>query len=158
MFIWEGLAGLVLCLFMAVLAIYFYGRHQRDIGYEEGRADRHTAQLAEQTENRAIRTGRHRQGQPRASAPRPPAPPDGDQQPPWYTEIPGPGRPQAARTSGPGTAKLPRFGSIANTLEAAGIRPRLGLPATTGEMAAITDDYIAGMQAEENAYRQGLAS
>jgi len=171
MFVYEGIGGLVLFLAMAVLAIYFYGRMCRDSGYEDGRTDAYMEirpEPAISAPDGEREPGRHRMSQPRASAPVPaepdaPAPPA--EQPPWYTElppwrmqIPGPGRPQAARTSGPGTAILPRFGSIAFALEAAGVSPRLGLPATTGEMAAITDDYIADMQAEEDAYRQGLAS
>jgi len=180
MFVYEGIAGLVLFLAAAVLSIYFYGRMCRDSGYDEGRADAYTEILTERVpdpddpeaviEQPRESAGRHRMSQPRASAPVPPepdAPAPPAEKPPWSTElplppwrmqIPGPGRPQAARTSGPGTAILPRFGSVACVLEVAGVSPRLGLPATTGEMAAITDDYIAGMQAEEDAYRQGLAS
>jgi len=49
--------------------------------------------------------------------------------------------------------------------EAAGIRERLAgsgelraLADSTGTMRAVTDDYIAQMAAEEEAYRKGLAS
>jgi hypothetical protein len=162
--IWEGIAGLVLCLSMALLAIYFYGRNQRDIGYEEGRADRRTAQLAEQTADRAVRAGRHRQGQPRASAPSPPAAVPPDPMPartalvrdrePWYTPVGGP-------------VELPRGGAIGIYLEKTaasidtvllppepapglngaadtGTMPRVQLDlASTGELRAITSAWIA---------------
>lgn len=70
MFVYEGIGGVVLFLTMSVLAIYFYGRSCRDVGYEEGRADLLTALAAEQAENRA-RGGRHARSEPRASAPAP---------------------------------------------------------------------------------------
>jgi Na+-transporting methylmalonyl-CoA/oxaloacetate decarboxylase gamma subunit len=168
MIIYEGIGGVVLFLAMAVLAIYFYGRLCRDAGYEEGRGDRAQQELAERHAGR--RTGRHElRAEPRRHPPRtalvqdgtaspdiPPAAPDG-QAPPWETRLPGPGRPQAPRDSGPGTARLPRSGSISTLLDQLGVKPRLGLPATTGEIAAVTDQYISDMEADEAAFRVKLA-
>ena len=153
MIIYEGIGGLVLFLAMAVLAIYFYGRLCRDAGYEEGRSDAYdgvlgrieaepVTELELQEHAGELTPGRHARTQPR-------------QQPPW---IPGPDHPQPGRNSGPGTAQLPRYGSIAFALQAAGVRPRLGLPATTGEITAVTDQLIADAQAQAAADRAAVVS
>jgi hypothetical protein len=155
MFIFEWAGGMVMFLAMAVLAIYFYGRNQRDIGYELGRDDRYTELAAER------RTGRHTPRHAAGTAPRrhpdpAPAPDSPGQQPPWYTETPGP-------------VQWPRGGAIATFLERkpatpgidtilldpqpaprlngaddTGTMPRVQLDlASTGELRAITSAWIA---------------
>lgn len=150
MIIWYGIGLDVLALAVGLTLCTLGYRWARQDGYtaglQEGRSDHAHARLAEQAAAR--RAPRHARTQPRR---------DGEQ-PPWETQLPGPGRPQPARTSSPGTAILPRGGAIAHDLAAAGTRPRIGPITTTGEMAAITDDYIQQMQAEETAYRQELTA
>lgn len=177
--------GLALCTFG-----YRWSRHDGyEAGYNEGRADKATEVMAER------HTARHAKTEPRtslvagreraATAARPvPAEDSG-----WYVPPPGPIRshtsavsiapvilpepgtylPQAGRDSHPGTAMLPRFGSVGYALDAAGVRPRLGPLATTGEQRAVTDEFVtqlaadtgmwlAQRAAEDEAYRAGLAS
>jgi len=161
--IWEGIAGLVLCLVMAVLAIYFYGRNCRDAGYEEGRADRRIAQLAEEAKTRAAHAGRHRMSQPRASAPIPPAAAPPDPAPartelvrdrePWYTPVGGPVNiPRGGsigvflgKATGIDTVLLdPQPAPALNGAEDTGTMPRVQLDlASTGELRAITSAWIA---------------
>jgi hypothetical protein len=168
MFIYEGIGGVVLFLAMAVLAIYFYGRGQRDIGYEEGRADRHIAQLAEQTETRAARAGRHRVGQPRAAAPIPPAAAPPDTTPartalvrdrePWYTPAGGPVLPRGGSidriiqraAAGIDKTLRPAPAPALNGAEDTGTMARIQLPdATTGAIRAIGDELVAKIERGE---------
>jgi hypothetical protein len=162
MFIYEGIGGLLLCLFMAVLSIYFYGRGQRDIGYEEGRADRHIARLAEEAGTRAAHAGRHRMSQPRASAPIPPAAVTPEPTPartalvrdlpPWYTPAAGPVLPRGGSidriiqraAAGIDKTLRPAPAPALNGAEDTGTMPRVQLDlASTGELRAITSAWIA---------------
>jgi hypothetical protein len=155
MFIYEGIGGVVLALAMAVLCIYFYGRTQRDIGYDEGRGDRLAELAAEQAEQRAAPAGRHRASQPRASAPSA-----------WFTRTtePRPGRVQLPRGGAIGafldkqaaTASIdtvllapepaPHLNGAADT----GTMTRIHLDAgTTGEIRAIGDELVAKIERGE---------
>lgn len=117
-----------------------------------------------------------------ASPDTPPAP--RDETPPWETRTPAPGRAPLPSSGTIAIAVTRALGDPLETLEDVnrvrvnGIDPflfapqaapdkngaadtgtmtRLNLPATTGEMAAVTDQYIADMETEETAYRVGLA-
>jgi hypothetical protein len=167
LYTWVVIIGYGLWPVIGVAAMTIGSYTTREKAYEDGRADaydgildRHVIEPDPELELEPIAElspGRHARTQPRQQAAAPPVQAGQDQRPPWYTQIPGPDHPQPGRDSGPGTARLPRFGSIAYALEAAGVRPRLGLPATTGELAAVNDEYIARMQAEEEADRQARA-
>lgn len=151
MFIYEGIGGLVLCLAAAVLAIYFYGRNQRDIGYEEGRADQYNAigELAEMAEMADLYPalepagaypGRHARTQPRQEAaaalpapddpPATPGPENRLPRPPWYTEL-RPPAPAPALTGAADTGTMPRIRLAA---------------ATTGAIRAVGDEIVARIQ------------
>jgi hypothetical protein len=162
MIIWYGIGLDILALTVGLVLCTLGYRWARQDGYtaglQEGRSDHAHARLTEQAAAR--RAPRHARTQPRH---------DGTQQPPWETRLltPAPAAPEPA--SQPRTAALPRHGAIAHALQAAGVRPRTGPFNTTGEMAAITDDYtgaqtadtddyIQRMEAEEAAYRQELTA
>jgi Na+-transporting methylmalonyl-CoA/oxaloacetate decarboxylase gamma subunit len=154
MIIYEGIAGVVLFLAMSVLAIYFYGRLCRDAGYEEGRADKHEEQLAEDRAERTARAGRHRASQPRASAPSA-----------WFTRStdPRPGRVQLPTggaigvflgkpaVTGTDTVLLPpepapQLTGAADT----GTMTRIHLEtATTGAIRAVGDELVAKIERGE---------
>lgn len=183
MIIWYGIGldGLALLILLCTVTFgYHWSRHDGyEAGYNEGRADRAHEKLQARREERA-RTGRHARAQPpeRSSlvqddprhAPQPAeAAPEritwdrdeavgGPVELPgkWYADkmrerrasvdvvLPEPGTylPQPGRDSSPGTVTF----------------PRLELPATTGEMRAVTDQYIANMAVEEETFRLGLAT
>lgn len=166
--------GLVIggCILITALVAFSYWcvyRAGREAGYEEGRIDRAQEVLS------ARHAARHARTQPRAalarggessSSPRlAQRPAEGIMEPSanrWYLPPPGPVRshtsaadiapvilpapgaylPQPRRDSGPGTIAM----------------ARLALPATPGEMAAVTDEWIERMQAEEAAYRKELTA
>lgn len=176
--LWYSIGTLALSLAVGLTLCtlgYRWARHDGyDAGYNEGRADRAQEELAERHTARHARTtprqatsgpggpvkapagSRRRNGQQSARDTTPtirqgsvegPAGPGQDEQPPWnaqrwYSEIPGPDRPQPGRDSGAGTLTM----------------ARIELPATTGEMAAITDEYIERMQLEEAEHRRTLTA
>jgi hypothetical protein len=159
--VWEGIGGLVLFLAMAVLSIYFYGRNQRDIGYELGRDDRYTELAAER------HTGRHTPRHAAGTAPRrhpDPAPPTDSpgQQPPWHTETPGPVQwprggaiatflDRKPATPGIDTILLdPQPAPRLNGADDTGTMPRIQLPdATTGAIRAVGDELVAKIERGE---------
>ena len=183
-----GLDGLALLILLCTVTFgYHWSRHDGyEAGYNEGRADRAHEELQARREERA-RTGRHARAQPPRRPERTalmqddprPAPEPAEAAPEritwdrddavggpaelpgkWYAEriaasmavrramvdvvLPEPGTylPQPGRDSGPGTVTF----------------PRLELPATTGELAAVTDQYIADMAVQEETFRLGLAT
>jgi hypothetical protein len=152
MIIWYGIGLDVLALAVGLVLCTLGYRWARQDGYaagmQEGRSDRAHARLAEQAARRRTPEPRHARTQPRQAT----------QQPPWETRLltPPPAPPEPAPR--PRTAILPRGGAIAHALQAAGVRPRIGPFNTTGEMQAITDDYIQQMAAEETAHRQELTA
>lgn len=155
--IYEAIGGIVLVAALLTFGLYAFYRAGREAGYEEGRADRAQAQLAERRAQRR-EPGRHARTQPR-------------QQPPWHTGTPGP----AALPSGGAIAVMvarwqaakpavtpPRVDTVLLTPEAA--PDKTGAPDTgtmprvtdTGEIAAITDQFIADLELREAAHRKEL--
>ena len=173
MFTTLVIGGLCLVAALAILSHWACYRAGREDGYEQGRADRREGELAERKAER--HEARHARTAPRRAPERtslvqddPPEPERVSWDRPeavggpveipgkWYADymrtrmaaanvvLPEPGTylPQPGRDSGPGTETL----------------TRLELPATTGEMAAVTDDYIAQMAVDEETFRLGLAT
>jgi hypothetical protein len=151
MIIWYGIGlnALALAIGLVLCTLGYRWAHQDGYaaGLQEGRSDHAHARLAEQAAAR--RAPRHAHTKARR---------DSTQQPPWETRLLTPGQAAPEPAPGPGAAALPRGGAIAHALQAAGVRPRIGPITTTGEMTAITDDYIEQMAAEETAHRQELTA
>lgn len=169
MFTGVVIGGIILIAALVAFSYWCVYRAGRERGYEECRLDRAQEALS------ARHAARHARTQPRAAlarggesspAPHPaPRPAEGIMEPSanrWYLPSPGPIRshtspadiapvilpapgtylPQPRRDSGPGTIAM----------------ARLALPATPGEMKAVTDEWIERMRAEEAAYRKELTA
>ena len=145
----EGLAGVVLFLAMAVLAIYFYGRSCYSAGFEDGRAAAYGRKLAAA---RAGRAGRHRVSQPRAfSSPAPAAVPAERSRTSlvqsgycdlWRLPLERAGAVTAA--SIPPVFLPPQPAPDKNGADDTGTMPRVRLArGDTGEMRAVTSAWIA---------------
>jgi hypothetical protein len=155
MITYEAIGGLVLIVALVVFAMWCCYRAGLDTGYEQGRGDRHEADLAES------RRGRHAKSQPRTSSPAPAA-----VVPEPRTSLARSGYRDSWFTAGP--VELPSGGAIGVFLNranpavtAADISTVLLPPAPapdlngaddtgtllkvgdTGEMKAITDKWIA---------------
>jgi hypothetical protein len=159
MIIYEGLAGLMLFLAMAVYAIYIYGRLCRDDGYAQGYGDALQVKHDEQAKDRAEKAGRHRMSQPRA--------------------LPSPAPAAVPPEPKPGPVRLPSGGAIGvflarNYRAARGVDTVLLAPqpsphltgaadtgtmtkvsiTSTGDMPVLTDSFIADLELREAAYRK----
>lgn len=165
---WYSIAMLFLALAVGLVLCtigYRWARHDGyEDGYDNGHADKQLELLAERKQQR--HEARHARTSPRQQPPAPPPARDETAGAPvelpgrWYAEhiakaietgrktatitLPEPGeyQPQAGRDSGDGTLTM----------------ARVDLPATTGEMAAITDEYIARMAIEEEQHRLALTA
>ena len=147
----EGLLGVTFFLAMAMLAIYFYGRSCYQAGYEDGRAAAYGRKLAAARAER----GRHAKSQPRAlPSPAPAAAPRPREQPT---------RTALVRSGYRDSWRLPLEGSVpvmatdiqpvflppqpappVNGTDDTGTMTRVRLDsASTGEMRAVTDEWIA---------------
>lgn len=169
--LWYSIFTLALALTVGLTLCTLGYRWARQDGYQagyyQGKADRAQQQLAQRhtarharTQPRASLTGQQETAFPELPAATPPAALPHSEDNAWYlpppgpirshtsadkisaVQLPGPSRPQPGRDSGPGTLTM----------------ARIALPATTGEMAAITDEYIERMQLEEAEHRRTLTA
>jgi hypothetical protein len=137
-----GLAAIVALLGLAGYALYRAGRED---GYEQGYADAREEKLTEDRQARAQKAGRHRMSQPRADLPLQPA-----------AVTPEP-KTSLVRSGYRDSWHLPAvFWTAKDGPDKRGAADTgtLAKVTSTGEMAVLTDSFIADLEMREAAYRK----